>query len=48
MEEEQENYSHQYESRGMDVHLSIEGTNSNGHGDERNENMNMVETIKKL
>ena len=33
---------------GMDVHLGIEGTNSNGHGEERDENMNMVETIKKL
>jgi hypothetical protein len=32
----------------MDVHLGIEGTNSNEHGDERNENMNMVETIKNL
>jgi hypothetical protein len=32
----------------MDFHLGIEGTNSNGHGDERNENMNMVETIKNL
>ena len=32
----------------MDVHLGIEGTNSNGHGDERNENMNMEETIKNL
>ena len=32
----------------MDVHLGIERTNSNGHGDERNENMNMAETIKNL
>jgi hypothetical protein len=32
----------------MDVHLGIEGTNSNGHGEERDENMNMVETIKNL
>jgi predicted RNase H-like nuclease (RuvC/YqgF family) len=32
----------------MDFHLGIEGTNSNGHGDERNENMNMEETIKNL
>jgi hypothetical protein len=32
----------------MDVHLGIEGTNSNGHGEERNENMNMEETIKNL
>jgi hypothetical protein len=28
--------------------LGIEGTNSNGHGEGRDENMNMVETIKKL
>jgi hypothetical protein len=48
MEESQENYSHPYESRGMDVHLGIEGTNSNGHREERNENMNMAETIKNL
>jgi hypothetical protein len=32
----------------MDVHLGIEGTNSNEHGDERDENMNMAETIKNL
>jgi len=30
----------------MNAHLDIEGTNSNGHGEERNENLNMVETIK--
>jgi hypothetical protein len=32
----------------MDVHLGMEGINSNGHGEERNEDMNMVETIKNL
>jgi hypothetical protein len=32
----------------MDVHLGIEGTNSNGHGEGRDENMNMAETIKNL
>jgi hypothetical protein len=48
MEYEQGNCSQQYESRGMDVHLGIEGTNSNGHGEGRDENMNMVETIKNL
>jgi hypothetical protein len=32
----------------MDVHLCIEGTNSNGHGEGSDENMNMVETIKNL
>ena len=41
MEETRRNYSQQDESRGMNVHLDIEGTNSNGHGEERNENMNM-------
>jgi hypothetical protein len=30
----------------MDVHMGIEGTNSNGHGEGKEENMNMVETIK--
>ena len=32
----------------MDVHLGIEGTNSNGHGEGRDEKMNLVETIKNL
>jgi hypothetical protein len=32
----------------MDFHLDIEGTNSNGQGEGRDENMNMVETIKNL
>jgi hypothetical protein len=32
----------------MDVHLGIEGTKSNGHGEGRDENMNVVETIKSL
>jgi hypothetical protein len=48
MEVTQETYSQEDDIRGMDVHLGIEGTNSNGHGDERNENMNMKETIKNL
>jgi hypothetical protein len=30
----------------MDVHLGIEGIKSNGHGEVRDENMNMLETIK--
>jgi hypothetical protein len=48
MEEAQGNHSHQDESRGVDVHLGIEGTKSNGHGEERNENMNMDDTINNL
>ena len=48
MEETQENYSQQDENRGMNVHLDIEVTNSNGHGEERDENLNMVETNRNL
>jgi ribosomal protein S15P/S13E len=48
MEETQGDYIQEYEIRGMDVHMGIEGTNSNGHGEGKEENMNMVETIKNL
>ena len=42
MEEAQGTYTQQDGSKGMDVHLGIEGINSNGNGDERNDNMNMA------
>jgi hypothetical protein len=48
MEEAQGTYNEEDEIRGMDVHLGIEGTKSNGHEEGRDENMNMVETIKNL
>jgi hypothetical protein len=32
----------------MYFHLGIEGTNSNGHGEGKDENMNMVEIIRNL
>ena len=48
MEEARGTYSHEDEIRGMDAHFFIEGTNSNGHGGEKDENMNMAETIKNL
>jgi hypothetical protein len=32
----------------MDVHLGMEGTSSNGHGEERNKDMIMTKTIKNL
>jgi hypothetical protein len=48
MEEAQGTYSQEDDIRGMDVPLGIEGTNSNGHGDERNENTNMEKSIKNL
>ena len=45
MEEAHDAYSLENEVRGMDVHLGVEGTNSNGHGEGKDDNMNMVETI---
>jgi hypothetical protein len=48
MEYSKGTYIQEDEIRGMNVHLGIEGTNSNGHGEGRDENMNMVETIKNL
>ena len=48
MEEAPRNYNQEDEVRGMDIHLSMEGTKSNGHGEEIDENLNMEETIKNL
>jgi hypothetical protein len=48
MEETQRTYGQEDEIREMDVHLGNEGTSSNGRGEERDENMNMPETIKNL
>jgi hypothetical protein len=33
---------------GMDAHMGLEGTNSNGHVEGKDESMNLVETIKNL
>jgi hypothetical protein len=41
-------YNQEDEIIGMDAHLGIEGTNSNGHGEGKDENMNMVEIIRNL
>jgi hypothetical protein len=48
MEYTKGDYSQEDDIRGMDVHIDIEGTNSNGHGEGKEENMNMVETIKNM
>jgi hypothetical protein len=48
MEYSQGIYNQEDDIRGTDVHLGIEGTNSNGHGEGRDENINMVETINNL
>jgi hypothetical protein len=41
-------YSQEDEIRGMDVHLGIEGTNSNGQGEGKDENLNMEKNIRNL
>jgi hypothetical protein len=48
MDDAQEAYSQEDEIRGMNVQLGMEGTNSNGHGEEKDDNMNMVETIRNM
>ena len=47
-EEAQDAYSSENEARGMDVHLGIEGTNSNGHGEEIDKEVGMMKIIKRL
>jgi len=48
MEEAHDAYSSEDEVRGMDVHLGIEGTNSNGHGEEIDKEVNMMKIINNL
>jgi hypothetical protein len=48
MEDAQEAYSQEDEVGGMNVHLGIEGTNSNGHGGGKDGDINLVETLRKL
>jgi hypothetical protein len=46
MEYTQGDYIQEDEIKGMDFHMGNEGTNSNGHGEGKEESMNLVETIK--
>jgi hypothetical protein len=46
MEYVQEILNHEEEIKGMYVHMGNEGTHSNGHGEGKEEIMNLVETIK--
>jgi hypothetical protein len=32
----------------MDIHLGVEGENSNGNGEEKDDNINLVKTIIKF
>jgi hypothetical protein len=41
-------YIHKYEVRGFVFILGNAGTKSNGHGEGKEERMNLVETIKSL
>ena len=36
------------EEKGMDVHLGVEGSNSNGHGEEIYKERNMMKVIERL
>jgi len=48
MEDTHGAYSQEDEIREMDSHMGNEGTHSNGHGEGKEENLNMVETTKNL
>jgi hypothetical protein len=48
LEYEQEAYSEEDVIIRRDVHLGVEGTNSNGHGEGKDEDINLVDTIIKL
>ena len=46
MEDTQGPYNYEYEIKGMYVNMGNEGTNSNRHGEGKEERMKLVETIK--
>ena len=48
MEEAHDAYSPKDKVRGMNVHLGVKGTNSNGHGEEIDKDVGMMKTIKNL
>ena len=48
IEEAQTASSFEDEAKGMDVHLGVEGSNSNGHGEEIDKEGNMMKIIERL
>jgi hypothetical protein len=48
MEDTQVVYNQEDEIRGLNFQLGLEGTNSNGHGGGKEEDINLVETLIKL
>jgi hypothetical protein len=47
-EEAQNASSSKNEAKGMDVHLGVEGSNSNGHGEEIDKEGHMMKIIERL
>jgi hypothetical protein len=48
MEEAQTDFSSKDEEKGMDNHLGVEGSNSNGHGEELDKEGHMMKIIEQL
>ena len=48
MEEKHNSSSSKNEAKGMDVHLGVEGSNSNGHGEEIDKEGHMMKIIEIL
>jgi hypothetical protein len=48
MEDTQVVYNQEYEIRGFNVQLGMEGLNSNGHGGGKEEDINLAKTLNKL
>ena len=48
MEEAHNASSSENEAKGMDVHLGVERSNSNGHGEEIDKEGHMMKIIKRL
>ena len=48
MEEAQIASSLENEIKGMDVHLGVEGSNSNGHGEEIDKEGHMMKIIERM
>jgi hypothetical protein len=48
MEDAQRTYNHEDEVKRMYDNIGDEGTDSNGHGEAKEESMNLVKTIKRL
>ena len=48
MEEARNDFSSENEAKGMDIHLGVEGSNSNGKGKEMDKEGHMMKIIERL